>query len=110
MTLLSSPLAAIGPGLVDAQTKAREGQQTAQAEKIRQAAEGFERALLRQMLKELRSSSLSTGRSLVSEGYSQIGDDHLADHLARSGGLGLADAMARQMIGQIQRAGLTKAL
>jgi len=83
--------------------------QGTQAAKLRQAAEGFERALLRQMLKEVRQSSLSTGQSTVNQGYSQIADDHLADHLARTGGLGLADAMARQMIQQIQKAGLTKA-
>jgi Rod binding domain-containing protein len=105
----TTPLAGIGLTVADAATRAGDRSQAAQADKIRQAAEGFERALLRQMLKELRSSSLSTGQTLVSQGYSQIGDDHLADHLARAGGLGLADAMARQMIGQIQRAGLTKA-
>ncbi len=107
MTLLATPLA--GPSPVSAQAGTSERQQAAQAEKIRQAAEGFERTLLRQMLKELRSSSLSAGQSLVSQGYGQIADDHLADHLARSGGLGLADAMARQMMGQIRLAGLTKA-
>ena len=82
--------------------------QAAQIQKIRQAAEGFERALLRQMLQELRSSSLGSSSSLVSQGYAQIGDDHLADHLSRAGGLGLAQAMSQQLLAQMQLSKLIK--
>ena len=79
---------------------------TVQIAKIEEAARGFERALMRQMLKELRESSFGTGQSLVSQGYAQIGDDHLADHLARAGGLGLARAMADPLIQQVKAAAL----
>jgi Rod binding domain-containing protein len=82
--------------------------QAAQIQKIRQAAEGFERTLLRQMLQELRTSSLGSSGSLVSQGYAQIGDDHLAEHLARAGGLGLAQAMTGQLMAQMQLAKLIK--
>lgn len=82
--------------------------QAAQIQKIRQAAEGFERALLRQMLQELRTSSLGASSSLVSQGYTQIGDDHLADHLSRAGGLGLAQAMSQQLLAQMQLSKLIK--
>jgi Rod binding domain-containing protein len=81
---------------------------TAQINKIRQAAEGFERTLLRHMLQELRSSSMAASDSPVSQGYAQIGDDHLAEHLARAGGLGLAQAMTRQLMAQVQMAQLIK--
>jgi Rod binding domain-containing protein len=102
--MIQAPSLPVGP----ATTADPQAAQAAQIQKIRQAAEGFERALLRQMLQELRSASLSSNGSLVSQGYVQIGDDHLADHLARSGGLGLAQAMTAQLMGQMRLAKLIK--
>jgi Rod binding domain-containing protein len=77
-----------------------------QIQQIRQAAEGFERVILRQMLQNLRASSLQDSESVVSRGFSQIGDDHLAEHLAKAGGLGVGQAMAKQMLQQVKAAQL----
>lgn len=77
-----------------------------QVGKIEQAAQGFEAVLVRQMLRELRQSSLNTSKSDVHAAYLQIGDEHLANHLVQSGGLGFAKAMASQMLEQIRLAQL----
>jgi Rod binding domain-containing protein len=102
--MMPAPSLPVGPATITDPQAA----QAAQIQKIRQAAEGFERTLLRQMLQELRSSSLGSSGSLVSQGYAQIGDDHLAEHLARAGGLGLAQAMTAQLMAQMGLAKLIK--
>ena len=58
--------------------------------KIRQAAEGFERVLIRQMLSSARKVDLSgqDNTSVPSAGYLQLMDDHWADLLAKVGSLG----------------------
>lgn len=78
----------------------------AQSRKIEEAAQGFEAVLIRQMLRELRQSSLSTTKSDVNAGYLQLGDEQLAQQLVQSGGLGFARAMATQMLQQIELARL----
>lgn len=70
--------------------------------KIREAAQGFEAVLVRQMLRELRQSSWSNNKSEINSGYLQMGDEHLANHIVKSGGLGFAKAMAGQMLQQIE--------
>lgn len=75
-------------------------------QKIREAAKGFEAVLVRQMLRELRQTSWSKSQSDINSGYLQIGDEHLANHIVHSGGLGFAKAMASQMLQQIQKARL----
>jgi len=75
-------------------------------QKIKDAAQGFEAVLVRQMLRELRQSSFSNTKSDVNAGYLQIGDEQLANHIVQGGGLGFARAMATQMLQQIETARL----
>lgn len=70
--------------------------------KVREALQGFEAVLVRQMLRELRQSSWSSSKSDINSGYLQIGDEQLANHIVKSGGLGFAKAMASQMLQQIE--------
>jgi Rod binding domain-containing protein len=70
--------------------------------KIRQAAEGFERVLIRQMLSSARKVDLSgqDNTSLPSSGYLQLMDDHWADLLAKVGSLGFGKKMADELLNQ----------
>ena len=70
--------------------------------KIRQAAEGFERVLIRQMLSSARKVDLSgeDNTSLPSSGYLQLMDDHWADLLAKVGSLGFGKKMADKLLNQ----------
>ena len=75
---------------------------TTQEDKLKQAAQGFERTLVRQMLTIARSSNLrgSDEQSNASKSYLEIMDDHLADVLSKGGGLGFGNKMAEQLIAQ----------
>jgi len=75
---------------------------TTQDDKLRQAAQGFERTLLRQMLTIARSTNLrgSDEQSDASKSYLEIMDDHLADMLSKGAGLGFGKKMAEQLIAQ----------
>jgi Rod binding domain-containing protein len=75
---------------------------TTQDEKLKQAAQGFERTLVRQMLTIARSSSLrgSDEQSNASKSYLEIMDDQLADVLSKGAGLGFGNKMAEQLIAQ----------
>ena len=70
--------------------------------KIRQAAEGFERVLIRQMLSSARKVDLSgqDNTSVPSSGYLQLMDDHWADLLAKVGSLGFGKKMANELLNQ----------
>lgn len=70
--------------------------------KIRQAAEGFERVLIRQMLSSARKVDLSgqDNTSVPSAGYLQLMDDHWADLLAKVGSLGFGKKMADKLLNQ----------
>ena len=74
--------------------------------KIRDAAQQFESFLLKQMLRELRASSLSEPQDGSSQAYREMADDLMADHLAKSGAFGFGKAMADQMLAQIRQSGL----
>ena len=70
---------------------------------IREAARGFERTLVRQMLSSVRSSELRGGEisgmpSSSSNGYLEIADDKLADSLVAGKGMGFAQKVAEQML------------
>jgi len=70
---------------------------------IREAARGFERTLVRQMLSSVRSSALRGGEisgmpSSSSNGYLEIADDKLADSLVAGKGMGFAQKVAEQML------------
>ena len=73
-------------------------------EKIRNAAQGFERTLVRQMLSIVRNSSVrgDDKPNTTSMGYLEIFDDKVADHLTAGKGLGFGTQMAEQMIAQIK--------
>jgi len=74
--------------------------------KVRDAAQQFESFLLKQMLRELRASSLSEPQSGSSQAYREMADDLMAEHLSKSGAFGFGKAMADQMLGQIRQASL----
>jgi len=73
-------------------------------DKIRKAAQGFERTLVRQMLSIVRSSNIRGGDapSTTSSGYLEIMDDKIADQLVAGKGLGFGSKMAEQFIQQIK--------
>ena len=77
-----------------------------QVKKIKQSAQEFEAVLLRQLLKEVRSSSLVNGNQGSSSTYLQMADEQLANQLASQGGFGFGKAMADQMLSQVQAAKL----
>jgi len=73
---------------------------------IRDAAQQFEAILLKQMFRELRSSSLAESVSASSGAYREMADEQMANHLAKSGAFGFGKAMADQMLAQIRGASL----
>ena len=78
------------------------GPMTKTEQQIREAARGFERTLVRQMLSTVRSNSLRGGddQSESSKGYLEIADDKLADALVAGKGVGFASKVADQMLVQ----------
>jgi Rod binding domain-containing protein len=71
-------------------------------EKLKKAAQGFERTLIRQMLSTVRNTSLrgSEEHSSTSKSYLEIMDDHIADMLSKGQGMGFGTKMAEQLIQQ----------
>ncbi|WP_353428212.1 hypothetical protein NHB34_03255 [Polynucleobacter sp. MWH-UH19D] len=71
-------------------------------EKLKKAAQGFERTLIRQMLSTVRSTNLrgTDEASNTSKSYLEIMDDHVADMLSKGNGIGFANKMAEQLIQQ----------
>ena len=70
--------------------------------KIREAAQGFERTLLRQMLSVARNSNISgtETKSSMSMAYLQMMDDQLADLLSKTKKIGFGEKMAEQLLEQ----------
>jgi len=70
--------------------------------KIREAAQGFERTLLRQMLSVSRNSNISgiETKSSISMSYLQMMDDQLADLLSKTKKIGFGEKMAEQLLEQ----------
>jgi Rod binding domain-containing protein len=77
-----------------------------QVKKIKQSAQDFEAVLLRQMLKEIRSSALADSNKGSNSTYLDMADEQLANQLASQGGFGFGKAMADQMLKQVQAAKL----
>jgi len=75
---------------------------TKSEKKIREAAQGFERTLLRQMLSVVRSSNISgiETKSSMSMAYLQMMDDQLADLLSKTNEIGFGEKMAEQLLEQ----------
>lgn len=67
---------------------------------IRQVSEQFEAIFLRQILRDLRKTATLNGEpSFMTGSYTELFDEHVADHLARSGGLGLAGVIRAYLEG-----------
>ena len=71
-------------------------------EKLKKAAQGFERTLIRQMLSTVRNTNLrgTEEQSSTSKSYLEIMDDHMADMLSKGQGMGFGTKMAEQLIQQ----------
>ncbi|QWD65742.1 hypothetical protein [Polynucleobacter sp. MWH-Aus1W21] len=77
-------------------------------DKLKKAAQGFERTLIRQMLSTVRKIDLSGNDSTsTSKSYLEIMDDHLADLLSQGKGMGFGTKMAEQLIQQANAAKLS---
>jgi flagellar protein FlgJ len=62
--------------------------------RLTEAAQGFEAIFLRQILKDLRKTSvIDDEKSAMSGIYTEMFDEHLADQLAKAGGIGLGQAI-----------------
>lgn len=72
-----------------------------QVKAIKTAAREFESILVRRMIQQMRDNSISSYRDQVSSNYVDLADDHFSRMIASQGGFGFGDAMARQLIGQI---------
>jgi len=77
--------------------------------KLKQAAQGFERTLIRQMLSSARNTNLNgmDGQSTTSKSYLEMMDDHVADILSKGQGIGFGNRMAEQLIAQANAAKLS---
>jgi Rod binding domain-containing protein len=77
--------------------------------KLKQAAQGFERTLIRQMLSSARNTSLNgmDGQNSASKSYLEMMDDHVADMLSKGSGVGFGNKMAEQLIAQANAAKLS---
>jgi flagellar protein FlgJ len=77
--------------------------------KLKQAAQGFERTLLRQMLSSARNTNLNgmDTQSSTSKSYLELMDDHVADLLSKGSGIGFGRQMAEQLIAQANAAKLS---
>jgi len=71
---------------------------------IRRASQEFESILIRQMLQKMRDSSINPYRDETSNAYLALGDDQFAKIISESGGFGFGQAMAEQLIRQIEQA------
>lgn len=71
-------------------------------ERLKKAAQGFERTLIRQMLSTVRNTNLrgTEEQSSALKSYLEIMDDHLADMLSKGQGMGFGTKMAEQLIQQ----------
>lgn len=89
--------------LINKPDKAKKSEEITKSEKkIREAAEGFERTLLRQLLSVARNTNINgpESKSSTSMAYLQMMDDRLADLLSKSKKIGFADKMAEQLLEQ----------
>lgn len=74
---------------------------TKSEKKIREAAQGFERTLLRQMLSVARNTNINAeSKSSMSMAYLQMMDDQLADLLSKTKKIGFGEKMAEQLLEQ----------
>ena len=79
------------------------------AEKVAEAARGFETTLVRQMLKEIHNSPFNPKQGANRDGYLEMVDDQMAATITRGNGLGFAKKMTEQLLNQSQIAKQIKA-
>ena len=79
---------------------------TEQVKKIKKSAQEFEAVLLRQLLKEVRTSSLVDANRGSHSSYLDMADEQMANQLSAQGGFGFGKAMADQMLKQVHAAKL----
>ena len=82
-----------------------EATNAAEQRKLAEATRSFEAVLIRQMLTSLeKTTQLSGSKGAMSSqsAYSSMMVDSLADAIARSGGLGLADSLGATLSAQLQ--------
>ena len=73
---------------------------------VEKAVAGFESVLLREWLRQVRSSPLTSESQTAGAGYLEMADDQLANFVSRTGGLGLTRQLADQLLTQIRGAEL----
>ena len=89
----------VGLGTVVNPSAAQAGRQTDEPSKVKLAATQFEALLIAQMLKGMRSASsdgwLGTGEDQAGMSMMEMGEECMAEMMARQGGLGLASMVTR---------------
>ena len=93
-------------GLISAKPITPPAADTPQVKKIKQSAQEFEAVLLRQFLKEVRTSALGETKKGSNAAYLEMADEQMANQLAAQGGFGFGKSMADQMLRQVQAAKL----
>jgi Rod binding domain-containing protein len=93
-------------GLISAKPLAAPVADTEHVKKIKKSAQEFEAVLLRQLLREVRASSMVDASKGSSSAYLEMADEQLANQMASQGGFGFGAAMANQMLQQVQAAKL----
>jgi len=78
----------------------------ASKKQIEKAVAGFESVLLREWLRQVRSTSLSGEERSASGGYLEMADDQMAAFISRQGGMGLTRQLADQLLQQVKAASL----
>lgn len=68
-------------------------------QKLKEACEGFESLFLNMMLKEMRKTvpESELGSSYAMSTYQEMLDENIAENASKGKGIGIADAMYRQM-------------
>ena len=93
-------------GLISAKPITPPAADTPQVKKIKQSAQEFEAVLLRQFLKEVRTSALGETKKGSNAAYLEMADEQMANQLAAQGGFGFGKCMADQMLRQVHAAKL----
>jgi len=96
------PIGAIGSHPASATQAANAPEKPAAPDpRLLKAAQDFESIFVRQMLKSLEKTTAAGGNTKPTAGQSTYGSmivDTLSDAISKSGGLGLADVVARSMM------------
>lgn len=93
-------------GLISAKPITPPAADTPQVKKIKQSAQEFEAVLLRQFLKEVRTSAMAETKKGSNAAYLEMADEQMANQLAAQGGFGFGKSMADQMLRQVHAAKL----